>query len=109
MVETPVNRSAPPSTRSHILPTASTMIGISTTLIGLVKIVEGRIGPSRVDEYAGMAAVLFLFSAVSSYMAIRLETRPRISHLSERVADHLFLIGMGALTLIALLFAYEMV
>ncbi len=43
----------------QILPNASTMIGICVTAIGLVKIVEGRIGPSHVDEYAALTAVLF--------------------------------------------------
>ena len=33
------------------------MVGICTTLIGLVKIVENRIGPSHVDEYGGLAAL----------------------------------------------------
>ncbi len=44
----------------HILPTSATMIGICTTFIGLVKLAEARIGPSHVDEYAALAALLFL-------------------------------------------------
>jgi len=36
------------------------MVGVSTTLIGLVKVAKGHMGPSRVDEYAGLAALLFL-------------------------------------------------
>jgi len=35
------------------------MVGVSTTLIGLVKVAKGHMGPSRVDEYAGLAALLF--------------------------------------------------
>lgn len=50
---------------SHILPTAGTMLGICTTLIGLVKLFETRVGPSHVDEYAGLIAVLFLISALT--------------------------------------------
>jgi len=33
------------------------MVGICTTLIGLVKIIEDRIGSSRVDEYGGLAGL----------------------------------------------------
>ena len=54
-----------------ILPTSATMIGVCATLIGLVKIVEGSTGTSQVDEYTDLVLVLFLFSAIISYLAIR--------------------------------------
>lgn len=57
--ETSANRPA-----RHILSTASTMIGISTTLIGFVKLIEGGKDDNHVDEYAGAVAVVFLFSAI---------------------------------------------
>lgn len=91
----------------HILPTSGTMIGICTTLIGLVKIVEGRIGPSRVDQYAACASLFFLVSAVTSYLSIRYCHRIRFSKGLERVADYFFLLGLLAITAIGLLFAYE--
>ena len=95
--------------RRHILPTASTMIGVSTTLIGLVKIVEARIGPSHVDEYAGCATVLFMLSAVNSYLSGRFETRARVSDVFEHVADALFVVGLVLISGIALFFAYELI
>ena len=55
----------------HILPTAATMIGICVTLTGLVKIAEARIGPSHVDEYCALTAVLFLASTALSYVSLR--------------------------------------
>lgn len=91
----------------HILPTSGTMIGICTTLIGLVKVVEGRIGPSRVDEYAACASLLFLVSAVTSYLSIRYAHRLKFSKSLEAVADQCFLIGLIAITFIGLFFAYE--
>lgn len=94
---------------THILGSASTMIGVSTTLIGLVKVVEGRIGGSRVDEYAGIAAALFLLSAVTSYLSMRIESRPGTSLVLERVADGFFIVGLIAISGIALFFAYEMI
>src|SRR5215212_7950693 len=60
-----------PDLSRHILPTAATMVGICTTLIGLVKIIEDRIGSSHVDE-CGLAVLLSLVSALASYLAIRL-------------------------------------
>lgn len=95
--------------RNHILPTASTMIGVSTTLIGLVKIVEARIGPSHVDEYAGCAAVLFMLSAINSYLSGRFESRVKVSDVLEHIADGLFVVGLLLISCIALFFAYELI
>ena len=83
------------------------MIGICTTLIGLVKIIEARIGPSHVDEYGGLSAPLFLRRALASYFAIRHADRERISAWCERIADLSLVAGLVSLTLIAFLFAYE--
>lgn len=98
-----------PELSRHILPTAATLLGICTTLIGLVKILEERIGPSHVDEYGALIAALFLGSAGASYGAIRALGRPSLSRRLERMADGLFLLGLVSLTLLALLFAYELV
>lgn len=98
-----------PGTAHHILPAAGTMIGVSATLIGLVKIAEDRLGPSRVDEYSGLAAVVFLGSAFASYLSLRTEVNPRLSGVAEQVADWCFMIGLIAITGIAVLFAYEMI
>ena len=91
----------------HILPTSATMIGICTTFIGLVKVVETRMGPSHVDEYAAVAALLFLVSATSSYLSIRYGAMISLSERCERLADVLFLAGLFSITIIAMLFAYE--
>ncbi|CAN5120484.1 hypothetical protein BH10PSE11_BH10PSE11_08650 [soil metagenome] len=91
----------------HILPTSATMIGICTTFIGLVKVVESRMGPSHVDEYAAIAALLFLISAMSSYLSIRYANLTGLSERCERVADTLFLAGLLSISVIAMLFAYE--
>lgn len=91
----------------HILPTSATMIGICTTFIGLVKVVESRRGPSHVDEYAAIAALLFLISATSSYLSIRYSGLARLSEHCERIADVLFIAGLFSITIIAMLFAYE--
>jgi hypothetical protein len=94
----------------HILPTSGTMIGVSTTLIGLVKIAESRTGQSHVDEYAALAALIFLVSALTSYTSIRSSaSRPKLSVRLELIADQCFLIGLVALTLISVFFAYEVI
>ena len=85
------------------------MVGICTTLIGLVKIIEDRTGSSRVDEYGGLAGLLFLVSALASYWAIRLSDRGGESGRCERIADLSFVAGLVSLALIALFFAYEVI
>lgn len=91
----------------HILPNAGTMVGVCTTLIGLVKIVESRIGPSHVDEAAALTAILFLASAIASYLSIRLEAESDLALRLERCADISFVLGLISLSVIAILFAYE--
>lgn len=91
----------------YILAASGTMIGICTTLVGLVKIVEGRIGPSRVDEYVAGIALLFLCSAILSYLSIRNERHLRSSRPLGRTADVLFLIGLFCIVALVVLFALE--
>jgi hypothetical protein len=92
---------------AHILPSSGTMVGVCVTLIGLVKIVEARIGPSRVDEYAGIASLFFLASAMTSYISMRKAERTVLGASLETAADVLFLTGLVSITLIAFFFAYE--
>ena len=64
---------------SHILPVSGTMIGVCVTLIGLVKLAEARHGTSHVDEYAALAAITFLASALASYLSMRYSDREKLS------------------------------
>ena len=85
------------------------MIGVCTTLIGLVKLAEAKHGSSHVDEYAALTAVTFLASAMTSYLSIRYSDRPKLSARIEQFADTIFLCGLVAITLVATLFAYEVI
>jgi uncharacterized membrane protein len=94
----------------YILASSGTMIGICTTLVGLIKIVEGRIGPSRVDEFVALVAIIFLVSAILSYLSIRNNARRlHISRRFGRAADWLFLTGMLTIVGIVALFAIEQI
>jgi hypothetical protein len=85
------------------------MIGVCVTLIGLVKIAQAKHGSSHVDEYAAIAAVTFLTSALTSYLSIRYSNRSRLSARIEQIADLMFLSGLAGITLVATLFAYEVI
>ena len=97
------------SLSSHILPVSGTMIGVCVTLIGLVKLAEARHGTSHVDEYAALAAITFLASALTSYLSMRYADREKLSVRIERLADTIFLWGLVGITLVATLFAYEVI
>lgn len=101
--------SNPRTLARSILPVSGTMIGICTTLIGLTKIAESHSGPSHVDEYAALASLLFLVSAIASYISLRHSDRPAMSARFELIADQFFLVGLVAIAGIALLFAYEVI
>jgi hypothetical protein len=96
---------------SHILSASVVMIGVSTTLIGLVKVAKAHMSPTRVDQYAGVVGfvLLFLLGAVASYLAIRLVHRPDLSQRCERIADQLFICGLVGMSAIALFFAFEII
>ena len=97
------------SLASHILPVSGTMIGVCATLIGLVRLAEAKHGSSHVDEYSALAAVTFLASALTSYLSIRYSDRVKFSFQVERMADVIFLCGLVGITLVATLFAYEVI
>jgi hypothetical protein len=94
---------------SHILPNAATMIGVCVTSVGLVKVAEAHIGPSSVDNYCAIAGVVFLVSAFCSYLSLRMEDGSALADRLERIADHCFMLGLVGLTVIILLFAYEVI
>ena len=68
-----------------------------------------RIGPSHVDQYAGIVGLLFLLSAVVSYLSIRFADRPDLSQRCERIADQLFVCGPVGISAISLFFAFEVI
>jgi hypothetical protein len=93
----------------HILPASATLIGVCVTLVGLVKVVEVKIGNSRVDEYAALVAIAFLTCSIASYLSIRCSAHGKLSYWLEQAADIMFVAGLIAITMIATLFAYEVI
>lgn len=85
------------------------MIGVSTTLIGLVKVAKGHMGPTRADQCAGLVALLFLFSAGASYLSIRYPDRASLRQKCEWIADLIFICGLVGISAIAVFFAFELI
>jgi len=91
----------------YILPCASTMVGVCLTSIGLVKIIETKAGIQHVDEWLALNSMIFLGSAILAYLSLRSKSQSPDCRY-EALADLLFIIGLGVMTGITLLFAYEM-
>ena len=51
----------------------------------------------------------FLGSALASYLSIRWSGRAKLSIRTEQIADVIFLCGLVGITLVATLFAYEVI
>jgi hypothetical protein len=85
------------------------MIGVSTTLIGLVNVAKAHMGPSHVDQYTALTGLLLLLSAGTSYLSIRYGNRTRLGQRCEQIADLLFVVGLIGISTISIFFAYEVI
>ncbi len=89
----------------HILPTSAQLIGVCVTVISLVKLLNlGGIG-SALDKVLAISTILFMISAVLSYLAMR---RPQSAHM-EKYADQFFMLGLLSLGGSAVLLAFELI
>ena len=111
-LRTGMDAAAPPRATDlakQILSSSGTMIGLCTTTIGLIKIVEGRIGPSNVDVFIALLGSMFLGSAVLSYASIRTAKLHTWSARLEGIADALFISALISIVGLILLFALEQI
>jgi hypothetical protein len=88
---------------SHILPTSATMVGVCMTVLSIGRLSQaGRLGVF-IDKLLAGDAVMFLVSAVLSFLSIRVIIRAR---RLEIWAEELFLLGLILITLTTVLIAF---
>jgi amino acid transporter len=88
---------------THILPTSATMVGVCMTVLSIGHL--GRGGEARVviDKLLAGDAVVFLASALLSFMSIR------GGHANGRLESHaevVFIAGLGVLAVVAVALAF---
>jgi len=88
---------------AHILPTSATMIGVCMTVLSI-----GHLGPSGefrmiVDKLLAVDAVVFLVSALLSFIAMRAARRGRALEVR---AELIFTSGLVLLALVAVVLAF---
>jgi hypothetical protein len=88
----------------HILTTASNLLGFCLVVLTSIK-VYGKAAVTIIDEIDAAAILVFLTSCIFSFLSIRLgdERGRRL----EKTADILFLVGLGCLSVITVLFVVE--
>jgi hypothetical protein len=108
----------PPSDRSRlvadsdlatqILVAGAAMVGVSLTLMGLIRIVQSLQSVSGlVDNLLAAAAIVFLFACLAAYLALR-ATAASLAGRWLRFADILFIAGLVAMLGIGVLLAVEL-
>ena len=90
----------------HIFSVSAALVGVCLTVIGLLRvIISTNKVETFVDDLLAADAVLFLFSCLLSYWALRTRSLYRM-HRVERVADTIFLVGLFLMVLICSAIAY---
>ncbi|MCD1116661.1 hypothetical protein [Chryseobacterium turcicum] len=82
---------------SHILNASSNLLGFSMLIITSLKITKTSHN-TYLDEFAGVACVLFACSSFLSFMAIR-SKKEKIENRYEQIADYLFLTALFCIVL----------
>jgi len=90
---------------SHILPTSSNLLGLCFLLVSFIKIMKLP-HKTAIDSFTGVATVFFLLSSIFSYASMRSQKKTGIY---ENIADIIFLIGLGFLTIISLTIIFEVI
>ncbi len=88
---------------AHILPTSATMIGVCMTVLSIGHLAQGGEFRMIVDKLLAVDALVFLISALLSFIAMRAERQGR--SLEVR-AEMVFTSGLVLLALIAVVLAF---
>jgi hypothetical protein len=90
----------------HILPNSATMVGVCIMVISIVKGMPTNVVNYFIDEALAIDSVLFMLSALLSFLSIRIE---RSTLGLERWAEMIFILGLVSMTIIAVIFSFEII
>lgn len=89
---------------AHILPTSATMIGVCMTVLSIGHLRQGGRSRMVIDKLLAIDALMFLASAVLSFMSMR--TRHHGGARYEARAELVFIAGLAILALGAVVLAF---
>jgi hypothetical protein len=90
----------------HILPNSATMVGVCIMVISIVKKMPPDVVNYFIDKALAIDSILFMISALLSFLSIRLE---RSTLRLEWWAEMIFILGLVSMTMIAVIFSFEIV
>jgi hypothetical protein len=90
----------------HILPNSATMVGVCIMVISIVKSMGPGLANYLIDKALAIDSILFMISALLSFSSIRLK---QSTDRLERWAEMVFLIGLVSMTLITVIFSFEII
>ncbi len=90
----------------HILPNSATMVGVCIMVISIVKTMSPGLTHYLIDKGLAIDSLLFMISALLSFSSIRVE---QSTERLERWAEMIFLLGLVSMTLITVIFSFEIV
>ena len=90
----------------HILPNSATMVGVCIMVISIVKSMNPGLANYLIDKALAIDSLLFMISALLSFSSIRLR---KSTDRLERWAEMVFLIGLVSMTLITVVFSFEII
>ncbi len=90
----------------HILPNSATMVGVCIMVISIVKSMPADSVNYFIDKTLAIDSLLFMVSALFSFLSIRIDnSRLRF----EWWAEVIFIIGLVSMTLITIIFSFEII
>jgi hypothetical protein len=90
----------------HILPTSSNLLGLCFVLLSFMRVTKTGL-ETIIDELLAVAVVMFLAASIFSYASIR--TASNKSDHYEKIADVIFLSGLGLLTATSVIIVLEII
>jgi hypothetical protein len=78
-------------------------------LVGIVKLTEQYIGPSRVDEYTSLVGGVFMISAALSYLSSRGGHAEKHGQKLDRASEVAFFGGLIVLAFVVILYAFDLI
>lgn len=89
----------------HILPTSANLLGLCFILISSLKVM-GLGSKTVIDDIVSICIIIFLFASIFSYASMRAKNK---SALYEKIADIIFMSGLGLLTIMSILLIIEVI
>jgi uncharacterized membrane protein YkgB len=100
------NDKAPNQKAPHILNASSNLLGICFVVLTSLKLLNVS-KTTIIDEVATVDIVAFTASCLLSFLSLR-NNSPK-SYLFEKIADIIFIAGIGLLFVTAILFAFDII